>query len=144
MTHSYVCHDAFIGVAWPTLMFDMTHSQLLLAEPLHSKVCVPWLIHTCDMTHSCVWYDSITVTARRALTLDSLRAMTHSYVWHDSSSVWHDCVWPDSFIWLILMCNMTHSYVWHDYVWHDSFMCVTWLIHMCDMTVWHHSFLCVA
>jgi len=36
---------------------------------------------------------------------------------------------------------MTHSYVWH-----DSFICVTWLIHMCDMThsyVWHDSFICV-
>ena len=29
---------------------------------------------------------------------------------------------------------MTHSYVWH-----DSFICVTWLIHMCDMT---HSYVC--
>jgi len=31
-------------------------------------------------------------------------------------------------------------------VWHDSFICVTWLIHMCDMThsyVWHDSFICV-
>ena len=27
------------------------------------------------------------------------------------------------------MCDMTHLYVWH-----DSFICVTWLIHMCDMT----------
>ena len=30
--------------------------------------------------------------------------------------------------------------------WHDSFTCVTWLIHMCDMThshVWHDSFICV-
>jgi len=34
----------------------------------------------------------------------------------------------------------------HSYVWHDSFICVTWLIHMCDMThsyVWHDSFICV-
>jgi len=41
-------------------------------------------------------------------------------------------MWYDSFTcvtWLIHMCDMTHSYVWH-----DSFMCVTWLIHMCDMT----------
>jgi len=30
--------------------------------------------------------------------------------------------------WLIHMCDMTHSYVWH-----DSFICVTWFIHMCDM-----------
>ena len=37
---------------------------------------------------------------------------------------------------------MTRSHVWH-----DSFMCVTWLIHMCDMThshVWHDSFMCVS
>jgi len=36
---------------------------------------------------------------------------------------------------------MTRSYVWH-----DSFICVTWLVHMCDMTrsyVWHDSFICV-
>ena len=42
---------------------------------------------------------------------------------------------------LIHMCDMTHSYVRH-----DSFICVTWLIHMCDMThsyVWHDSFICV-
>ena len=45
-------------------------------------------------------------------------------------------MWHDSFIcvtWLIHMCDMTHSYVWHDsfiYVWHDSFICVTWLIHI--------------
>jgi len=31
--------------------------------------------------------------------------------------------------WPIHMCDMTHSYVWH-----DSFICVTWLICMCDMT----------
>ena len=31
----------------------------------------------------------------------------------------------------------------HSHVKHDSFICVTWLIHMCDMThpyVWHDSF----
>jgi len=56
----------------------------------------------------------------------------------------HSYVWHDSFIcvtWLIHMCDMTHSYVWH-----DSFICVTWSIHMCDMThsyVWHDPFICV-
>jgi len=41
--------------------------------------------------------------------------------------------------WLIHMCDMTHSYVWH-----DSFICVTWHIRMCDMThlyVWRDSFI---
>ena len=44
--------------------------------------------------------------------------------------------------WLIHMCDMTHSHVWH-----DSFTYVTWLIHTCDVThprVWHDSFTCVA
>ena len=56
----------------------------------------------------------------------------------------HSYVWHDSFIcvtWLIHMCDMTHSYVWH-----DSFICVTWLIHMYDMThsyAWRDSFICV-
>ena len=47
----------------------------------------------------------------------------------------HSCVWHDSFMcvtWLIHMCDMTHSCVWH-----YSFIYVTWLIHMCDMT---HSY----
>ena len=49
----------------------------------------------------------------------------------------------DSFIcvtWPIHMCDMTHSYVWH-----DLFICVIWLNHMCDMThsyLWHDSFIC--
>ena len=44
----------------------------------------------------------------------------------------HLSVWHGSFIcvtWLIHMCDMAYSYVRH-----DCFICVTWLIHMCDMT----------
>ena len=47
------------------------------------------------------------------------------------------CVWRDSFAcvtWLIHVCDVTHSYVWR-----DSFVRVTWLIHMCDVT---HSYVC--
>jgi len=53
-------------------------------------------------------------------------------------------VWYDSFIcmtWFIHVCNMTRLYVWH-----ASFICVTWLVHMCNMThsyVRHDSFTCV-
>jgi len=36
--------------------------------------------------------------------------------------------------WLIHICDMTHIYVWH-----DSFICVTWLIHMC---VTRHIHMC--
>ena len=43
--------------------------------------------------------------------------------------------------WLIHVCDVTHSHEWH-----DSFIRVTWLIHVCEMThsyVWHDSFICV-
>ena len=92
---------------------------------------VTWLIHTCDMTHSCVWHDSfIRVTWRihmcdmTPFTCFHICDMTHSYVWHDSFI---------SETWLIHMCGMTHSYVSH-----DSFICVTWRIHMCDKWVRCH------
>ena len=47
----------------------------------------------------------------------------------------------------LYVCDITHAYLWH-----DSFLCVTWLIHMCDMShmcdttnsyVWHDSFTCM-
>jgi len=83
-----------------------------------SFASVTWLIHPRDVTHSCVWHDTVI----SMMWLVHMCDMTHSYVWHDSFI----CV-----TWLIRMCAMPHSYVWH-----DSFMCVAWLIHMCDMTGW--------
>jgi len=64
------------------------------------------------MSRSCVWLDAfICVTW-----IIHVNDMTHSYVWHDSfiCDVWHD-----SFIWLIYMCDMTHSYcdMTRSYVW---------------------------
>jgi len=107
----------------------------------HSSIHVRWLIHVCDVTHSCVcdmthsyaWQSSsICVTC-----LIYVCDMTHSYVSHDSFM----CV-----IWLIHMCNMADSCVWY-----DSFICATSLIHTFDMTpscawwliqTWHDSFTC--
>ena len=118
-----------------------------------SFMCVTWLIHVCDTTHSYVWRETWRIC---------MGDTTHC-VWHDSSM----CVWHDSFI--CVTWNMTHSYGWHDslcvmtmcvtwlihvyntthsqhtcprqYWWYDS-MCVTCLIYVCDTThsyVWHDS-----
>jgi len=85
----------------------------------YAFICATWLIHMCDMTHSCVWHDSLIWVTWLIHMCD----MTHSYVWHDS------------FIGVtgrIHMCDMTHSYLFH-----DSSMCVAWRLHMCDIT---HSY----
>ena len=66
-----------------------------------SFMCVTWLVHVCDMTHSCVWHDLF----RRAAWLDHMRNMTH---WDardmnhsDARDMTHWDVW-----------NMTHSDGW--------------------------------
>jgi len=110
-------------------------------------MCVTWFIQY-------VWHDSFNWLIQRGCQQgwnDSFNTcdMTHSICWHGSCN----------------MCNMTHSicmtwliqYVWHDsfnlggvkkgemthpHAWRDFLICVTWLIHTCDMNrphVWHDS-----
>jgi len=124
-----------------------------------SFICVTWLIHMCDMTHSCVRHDSFKCMQMCDLTHsnvchDSFHSvmcdMTHSntvhifvflYVWHHSPTVRLKsfiCVTRHRYV-----CDMTHPYVTcrshvrdvtHTLAWHDSFICVTWLIHIRDRT----------
>jgi len=140
--HSYVWHDplctrsharSWFGAA--VLMVQPWRGRLVYKgcairtatsnePPLwkDSFICVPWLSHMWDMTHSFVWHDSIVCVTWLIHMCD----MTHSYVWHDFIQMCD----MTSFICvtlLIHMCDMTHSNVWH-----DPFLCVTWLIHTCD------------
>jgi len=39
--------------------------------------------------------------------------------------------------------HMRYSYVWYDSFMHDLFMCVTGLIHLCDMTHWDMTHWCM-
>ena len=109
----------------------------------HQSVLMPvsetWLLHTWDMTPSCVRHDSFTCETWLLHMWD----MTRSYVRHDS------------FIcetWLLRMWDMTLAHVqiaiqiicgtWLLHVWdmtpsclrHDCSTCETWLLHMWDMT----------
>jgi len=56
--------------------------------------------------------------------------------------------WVMSHVWMRHVSHMNiDTLYWHVIVWHDSLICVTWLIHMWDMThscVWHDSLMCVA
>ena len=169
MTHSYVWRDLFICVTWTTHIFSsrcvygMTDlASVHIVDTL--RVCV-WVsvrvrvtcIYMCDMFHACVEHDSFTCVTWLIYLCD----MTHSSVWHDSSICGKV---------LLYMCDITHSHVWHNSflvchdspwshvtflpppkrappptiknVWRNSCMCVTWLLHVCDMThlyVWHDS-----
>jgi len=149
MTHWYVWYDSFTCMTWPIHMRDMTHSYAWH----DSFICVTWLIQTCDMTHSYVWHKSF--------------MNAHSYVWHDSficvpwligmRVVLLDCLFVPGPR-LIHICDMTHDWLeldlcingdslhvtWaYTHVWQDSFKCVTWFLHVCDVThsyEWHDSF----
>ena len=118
ITHFYVWHDSFhtapmsraANVSRDAFIYVWRDSFIYVWHD--SFIRVTWLIHMCDMTHSCVWHDSfICVTW-----LISYRAD----VTCRKCVTWliYICV-----TWLIHICDMTHSYVWH-----DSFLCVTWLI----------------
>jgi len=113
-----------------------------------SFTCVTWLVFTwgiCDVTVVCVWRDEcmcmtwlIHVECMSEWAVTSHRcAMTRSRVRH----VWHDSfVRSTCLTWLIHMCDMTNSYLKR-----TSFTCVTWLIHACDMThsyAWQDLFTC--
>jgi len=114
-------------------------------------ICVTWLIHISDMTHSCQWHDSF-------IFVTHLCDMTHSYKWHDSFinirrysficwtciisiyATWHIC---DLYEWV-----MSHRWVSHvTYInvschLHHLHICDTYLLdmhhfHICDMTQLH-------
>jgi len=74
MTHSYACHDSFTCVAWwflgstqspraPACGYVIIYICNVIIYIwcdylIKLSICVTWLIHTCDVTHSYVWHDS--------------------------------------------------------------------------------------
>ena len=92
---------------------------------IHLKVCVKWRIHTCDITPSYVWHDSLTRSYARLVYMHHMICL---YVRHAS---------------FILVTRLIHtSDVTHSYAPLVLFIWVTWLIHMCDTThayEWHDS-----
>jgi len=128
-------------------------------NPLGGKVARPALArHTSHVHDSCVWHDSLIYTTWLILICD----MTHSYLWYDSlgDRVTHSARAPyqlppwlhDPFACvpcLICVRVMPHAYMWYKSLGgrvaepalarhvshvHDSSVCGTWLIHICVIT----------
>ena len=76
------------------------------------------------MTCSCVWHDLFIYMTGPI----HIRDKTHVYISH-SYVCDLSCSWRTSRSRYRAVAQMTHLCVWH-----DAFMCVTWLIHVCDMT----------
>ena len=76
-------------------------SLLIVATPYlcyRACICVAWLSHICDMTHSYIRHDSFIYVTRLIHICD----MTHSYMWHDSYIY---------ATWLVLRC-LTCVHTW--------------------------------
>ena len=136
VTHSYVQYDAFVCATWLVVWWyaSLRGRREILSifrssNVTHTYVWCDsfvrgaWLIRTCDMTYSYTRYDSFAWMTRLVLSW-------HIILWGRRESLSHatcDHMWSrDLFIcvtWLIHIRNMTHLYVGH-----DSPTCATWLV----------------
>jgi len=103
--------DILMRVTWIMHACVMTHSYVW-----HAFICVTWLFHLCDITPT----DGDCEHTR----LQVSDSFISPGVWHDMTYL---CVWHDT--WHIHACDMNHACVCH-----DSFTCLTWLVHLCDIT----------
>ena len=107
-----------------TLQHTATHHLHLHTRINMSKscLCVTWLIHMPDSTHSHVWYDPCKCVTWLIHVRDII--CTYTYTLSDSLS-------------LSLSLSHTHSHdvkhTKHPYVWHDSLIGATWLIWICEV-----------
>jgi len=151
----------FTCATWLSHMCDMTHAHVWHG----SFTCVPWLIPGADWDVSVKWKHHLHVRHDSVTCTTWLKCVTWlSHVSHvNEYQPCHTCEWVT---WLshmydiIQMCDMNHSHVWRGWylaqielsvmnrstIAHDPFICVTRLIHICDMThshLRHDSFICV-
>jgi len=89
-----------------------------------------WMSHITRMSH--IWMSHVTQIQRNTLLSTHLLHLAHSVSCDVSCHGFVHVTWLTH---IRVMCDMTHSYTWH-----DSLICVTWLIHTCDMNI---SYVCM-
>jgi len=145
-SHTWMSHVTHMNESrhtyeWVTSHIWMSHVPHMNESSHLMRVC-EWVTH---MNKSHIWMSH---TYEWVTHMKESHTKSNSQKLDSSLPLVRACdmtyVWQDSFIcvtWLVHMCDMTHAYVWH-----DSFMCLTWLVPKCDMTnsyVWHDSCICV-
>jgi len=134
---SHVLQDAFTCVAsafasvW-CAVFTCVAGRIHMRD-MRVHISVTWHIHKCDRMHLHVWHETfICVTGRNHM--HDLRIHTHSHTWHVHSYARHAHSYVQltySYVSLWFLCSScTDTADVRD----DAFICVTWQIHMCDMT----------
>jgi len=149
MSHVWMCHVTRVNGSHVTHMNDIETWQLKVPwpDPLLRSAPYPTRISawhdsfTCDTTFVYAWPDSFICVARfvmHHIQLVHVCGMSHAY------SFWiYGCDIPH-YATRFHTCDIKH-YPTPKSEWHVSFICVTWSIHLCDMThlcVWYDSFIC--
>jgi len=114
MTHSWVWHDSFMS-ATPRSCASMWNDAFTCETWL-----VPLHIHTCGMTHSCVWPPNCTPPCD--IECEEARVMSHYVMSHYGSGTSHVSLW-DLFTFYCDMPRgliMRHDSCLWDLLWHDS------------------------
>jgi len=124
MIQSCHAHEWVVSQIWMnhiTRVNESRHVEGFRLVRVFAHVCVTWPIHTCEMTHPCVWQDLV----MRVTWPIHMCNMTYSCEWHDSST---RVTWGLSMCmtWKSHLCGITCSYVWHD-------SCETESLHSKDM-----------
>ena len=144
--HLHLCHDSFTSVPWLIFICAMTPERL----------------YSCVMAHMChgAYINFLLIYILMAQILIYICAKTHLHLCHDSwatifmcygthvnqSRVTH-CVWVSESLRLLCLNSNRADFLnnWIereiDAMRHDSFICVTWPIHVCDMTHSYMSFI---
>jgi len=165
MHHVYVCDSIVMHLVW-CYVSDITHIHtscmrfhshtyvmyesmcpISLTYIRDTQTCVTKHIHVCDMTHLHMWHSAVTCAPWPT---DVCATLTHVHVSHGTficvTSLTHMCVkcGPSHVRHRAFTCVTWLTYAWATwltYVWHSK--CVTWLIHICDVTqlhVWRGTF----
>jgi len=83
-------------------------------------MCVTWLIHVCDMTHSCVWHDSFMCVTCITYIYTCVR---DTYIYTCVITYIYTCVMAHSNV----TCHVWMSHVTYEWVMSRMFLPLSWL-----------------